>query len=63
MQLFSQNHKDLIPLAELLGTHFQIRDDYINLKQENVNSLFFLFFSSLKSCLSSIWIIRDFVKI
>lgn len=34
MQLYSTNKTDLIPLVDLLGKHFQIRDDYINLKSE-----------------------------
>jgi geranylgeranyl pyrophosphate synthase len=36
MQLFSENRHDLIPLADILSMHFQIRDDYINLMQDSV---------------------------
>lgn len=32
MQLFSESQLDLNEIVKLLGIHFQIRDDYINLK-------------------------------
>lgn len=69
MQLFSENHKDFIPLADILGTHFQIRDDYINLKQDSVR-VHTLQNYSIKTqgsgCILTIistWSIRDFAKI
>lgn len=34
MQVFSSNKADFIPLMDLLGKHFQIRDDYVNLRSE-----------------------------
>jgi geranylgeranyl diphosphate synthase type 3 len=35
MQVFSQDKRDFLPLVNLLGLYFQIRDDYINLKSED----------------------------
>eukprot|EP01125_Pyxidicula_operculata_P017754 TRINITY_DN6259_c0_g1_i1.p1 TRINITY_DN6259_c0_g1~~TRINITY_DN6259_c0_g1_i1.p1 ORF type:complete len:301 (+),score=47.82 TRINITY_DN6259_c0_g1_i1:1-903(+) len=35
MQVFSQDKRDYIPLVNLLGLYFQIRDDYINLKSDD----------------------------
>uniref|UniRef100_A0A6B2LD06 Geranylgeranyl pyrophosphate synthase n=1 Tax=Arcella intermedia TaxID=1963864 RepID=A0A6B2LD06_9EUKA len=35
MQVFSGDTRDYIPLVNLLGLYFQIRDDYINLKSED----------------------------
>ncbi|KZV98872.1 terpenoid synthase [Exidia glandulosa HHB12029] len=32
MMAHSQNSTDLVPLANLIGVHFQIRDDYMNLQ-------------------------------
>ncbi|TPX37025.1 hypothetical protein SmJEL517_g00821 [Synchytrium microbalum] len=31
MQLYTETNKDLVPLVDLIGVHFQIRDDYLNL--------------------------------
>lgn len=39
MQLFSQNKSDFTKLAGILGLHFQIRDDYINLRSKDVSIL------------------------
>ena len=36
MQLFSDDKRDLSYLISLLGTYFQIRDDYANLKSASV---------------------------
>jgi len=35
MQVFSSDKRDFIPLVNLLGLYFQIRDDYINLKSDD----------------------------
>jgi geranylgeranyl diphosphate synthase type 3 len=35
MQVFSSDKRDYIPLVNLLGLYFQIRDDYINLKSDD----------------------------
>jgi len=35
MQVFSNDKRDYIPLVNLLGLYFQIRDDYINLKSDD----------------------------
>lgn len=37
MQLFSEDKRDFAYLITLLGTYFQIRDDYANLKSVTVN--------------------------
>lgn len=37
MQLFSKDDKSYIKLISLLGTFFQIRDDYANLKLTEVS--------------------------
>ncbi|XP_032228600.1 geranylgeranyl pyrophosphate synthase [Nematostella vectensis] len=34
MQLFSENKSDFLPLLDMLGLYFQIRDDYANLLSE-----------------------------
>lgn len=39
MQLFSEDKRDFNYLITLLGTYFQIRDDYANLKSATVNIL------------------------
>lgn len=36
------NSEDYVPLVDILGIHFQIRDDYINLTSSKVYCLFFL---------------------
>ena len=36
MQLFSRNKTDYSKLVLLMGRYFQIRDDYCNLKQQEV---------------------------
>lgn len=42
MQLFSEDKRDFSTLIKLLGTYFQIRDDYSNLKSAKVKSLLFI---------------------
>ena len=37
MQLFSENKEDYMSLICLMGRYFQIRDDYANLKFEEVS--------------------------
>lgn len=37
MQLRSTNKQDLFPLVKLIGQYFQIRDDYANLKFDEVS--------------------------
>jgi len=46
MQLFSEDKRDFTYLITLLGTYFQIRDDYANLKSVKVSLL--CFFVQLK---------------
>ena len=41
MQLFADSEKDYLPLIKLIGKYFQIRDDYANLKFDEVS--FFVF--------------------
>lgn len=38
MQLFSEDGRNFNNLADILGMHFQIRDDYVNLKCDSVSS-------------------------
>lgn len=38
MQLFSDGERDFLPLMQLLGVYFQIRDDYANLKSGEVST-------------------------
>lgn len=41
MQLFSTDQRNFSYLIKLLGTYFQIRDDYINLKSASVSQDYF----------------------
>ena len=36
MQLFSENKQDFAVLTDILGTYFQVRDDYANLLFQEV---------------------------
>lgn len=38
MQLFSEDKRDFLQLIRLLGSYFQIRDDYANLTSREVRS-------------------------
>lgn len=38
MQLFSENKSDFTKLSAILGLYFQIRDDYCNLRVQEVRS-------------------------
>ncbi|KAJ3067466.1 Geranylgeranyl pyrophosphate synthase [Podochytrium sp. JEL0797] len=38
MQAASQEKRDFVPLVDMLGIHFQIRDDYLNLVSEEFTS-------------------------
>lgn len=39
LQLFSDDKSDYTMLTGTIGLYFQIRDDYINLKSQNVSSI------------------------
>jgi hypothetical protein len=56
MQLQGEVDVDCVPLVNILGAHFQIRDDYINLTSDEVGVV------SCKARWSSMRTRRDTVK-
>lgn len=50
MQLFSTYKEDLLPLIEIVGLYFQIRDDYCNLwlKEVNKNNVEIIYLNNIK---------------